>query len=264
MTDFNVENLLRRSGSNVPLGPNSVNTSNLVDGSVTNSKLANLPGPSQLLGSSSASSNPTNITLGNGLTMNGNVLSVTGGGTTQKAGTSQFGVVEFAASGDLVDASGPTANSGIAVIKPGAITYAKLQPLSQPALLGSATAGGNASEVTLQPVFSLNNNSLALTPTFNIPGPQRTNGTSFSLNRNAYVSYVVKNVPYTQSIDFSLSSNGTVISEYSLGLPSSGGTSTETFTVQGFVPAGATILLTLVTDGVNQTSAVTSSEEVLF
>ncbi|ADO00469.1 tail fiber protein [Wiseana iridescent virus] len=100
---------------------------------ITNAKLANLSAVSQLKGSSSASSTATDITLGSGLTMTSSTLSVDST-TIQKAGATQFGVVEFDPTGDL---AATAANSGIGVIKPLAITNPKVNPGGASTLKGT-------------------------------------------------------------------------------------------------------------------------------
>ncbi|CCV01852.1 hypothetical protein IIV22A_008L [Invertebrate iridescent virus 22] len=129
--------------------------------SVTNAKLANLSAVSQLKGSSSTDSTATDISLGSGLSMSGTTLSVNAT-TLQKAGTTQFGVVEFDPSGDL---SATSSNSGIGVVKPLAITNAKLANLSAVSQLkGSSSTSSAATDITLGPSLTISGTTLAVNP----------------------------------------------------------------------------------------------------
>ncbi|ADO00411.1 tail fiber protein [Wiseana iridescent virus] len=129
---------------------------------ITNAKLANLSAVSQLKGSSSASSAATDITLGSGLTMTSSTLSVDST-TLNKAGASQFGVVEFDPTGDL---AATTANSGIGVVKPLAITNAKLANLSAVSQLkGSSSASSAATDITLGSGLTMTSNALSVDTT---------------------------------------------------------------------------------------------------
>ncbi|CCV01800.1 hypothetical protein IIV22_123L [Invertebrate iridescent virus 22] len=124
---------------------------------ITNSKLANLSGTSQLKGSSSTSSTATDISLGSGLSMSGTTLSVDQT-TLQKAGTTQFGVVEFDPSGDL---SATSTNSGIGVVKPLAITNSKLANLSGTSQLkGSSSTSSAATDISLGAGLIISGNNL--------------------------------------------------------------------------------------------------------
>ncbi|GHV50329.1 hypothetical protein AGMMS49579_03730 [Spirochaetia bacterium] len=130
----------------------------LNNNSVTNNMLANLPNPSMLKGSSSSSNSATDISLGQGLTMNGSTLTLDTN-NIQKAGNSQFGLVEFnTTTGDLADSG---TNSGIAVIKPGAITNAKLTNMSGTSMLkGSNSTSTNVTDLSLGQGLSITNNTL--------------------------------------------------------------------------------------------------------
>ncbi|CCV02202.1 hypothetical protein IIV30_007L [Invertebrate iridescent virus 30] len=129
--------------------------------SITNAKLANLSAVSQLKGSSSTASTATDISLGSGLSMSGTTLSVNAT-TLQKAGTTQFGVVEFDPSGDL---NASSSNSGIGVVKPLAITNAKLANLSAVSQLkGSSSTSSAATDITLGPSLTISGTTLAVNP----------------------------------------------------------------------------------------------------
>ncbi|CCV01987.1 hypothetical protein IIV22A_143R [Invertebrate iridescent virus 22] len=124
---------------------------------ITNTKLANLSGTSQLKGSSSTSSTATDISLGSGLSISGNTLSIDQT-TLQKAGTTQFGVVEFDPSGDL---SATSSNSGIGVVKPLAITNAKLANLSAVSQLkGSSSISTAVTDISLGAGLIISGNNL--------------------------------------------------------------------------------------------------------
>jgi hypothetical protein len=96
-----------------------------------------LSGTSQLKGSSSASSAATDITLGTGLSMTASTLSVDAS-LIQKAGNTQFGVVEFDPTGDLTQIG---ANSGIGVIKNAGVTNIKVSPGANSTLKGTNGVG---------------------------------------------------------------------------------------------------------------------------
>ncbi|CCV01972.1 hypothetical protein IIV22A_128L [Invertebrate iridescent virus 22] len=120
--------------------------------SITNSKLANLSAVSQLKGSSSTSSTATDISVGAGLVVSGSTLAMDTS-TMSKAGNAQFGVVEFDPSGDLVQTS---SNSGIGVVKPLAITNAKLANMSAVSQLkGSSSTSSTVTDITIGPSMSI-------------------------------------------------------------------------------------------------------------
>jgi arginase family enzyme len=125
---------------------------------ITNSKLANLSGMSQLKGSSSASIAATDIILGTGLNIVSNVLNIDTT-TLNKAGTTQFGIVEFDSTiGDLTASS---ANSGIGLVKPFAITNAKLANLSgMSQLKGSSSISTAATDIIIGSGLSMSGNNL--------------------------------------------------------------------------------------------------------
>jgi hypothetical protein len=125
---------------------------------ITNSKLANLSGTSQLKGSSSASTAATDIILGTGVNIVSNVLNIDTT-TLNKAGTTQFGVVEFdSIIGDLTASS---VNSGIGLVKPFAITNAKLANLSGVGQLkGSSSISTAATDIILGSGLSISGNNL--------------------------------------------------------------------------------------------------------
>jgi Repeat of unknown function (DUF5907) len=127
------------------------------NGAITNAKLANLSAVSQLKGSSSASQSATDISLGAGLSMTGSTLNVDSS-TLNKAGETQFGVVEFDPSGDLI---ATVANSGIGLVKPLAITNAKLANLSAVSQLkGSSSASQSATDISLGAGLSMTGSTL--------------------------------------------------------------------------------------------------------
>ena len=107
---------------------------------ITNAKIS--PGANSTL-KGTASGAVSDITLGTNLTMTGTTLNVSVP-VIQNAGNAQFGVVEFDSSGDLTQTS---ANSGIALVKPLAITNAKINPGANSTLKG--TASGTVNDITL-------------------------------------------------------------------------------------------------------------------
>jgi hypothetical protein len=66
-----------------------------------------------------------------------------------KAGQSRFGVIEFSPTGDLTDLGGPSANSGIAVVKPASIGVAKLNLSGASRVFGSNNTNNNVTELTM-------------------------------------------------------------------------------------------------------------------
>ncbi|AHL67577.1 hypothetical protein DH26_gp084 [Chloriridovirus anopheles1] len=131
-------------------------------GAITNTKLAALGATSQLKGSSSASTAATDISLGTGLSMSGSTLGVDQT-TLNKAGNAQFGVVEFDTSGDLTETS---PNSGIGLVKSGAITNTKLAALGATSQLkGSSSASTAATDISLGTGLSMSGSVLNATTT---------------------------------------------------------------------------------------------------
>jgi hypothetical protein len=108
---------------------------------ITNAKIN--PGANSTL-KGTASGAVSDITLGANLSMTGTTLNVSVP-VIQNAGNAQFGVVEFDSSGDLTQTS---ANSGIALVKPLAITNAKLTPGATATLKGTSQSG-TMSDITL-------------------------------------------------------------------------------------------------------------------
>jgi hypothetical protein len=118
---------------------------------ITNLKIN--PGTNSTL-KGTASGTVNDIALGSGLSMTGTTLNVSVP-TTQNAGNAQFGVVEFDSSGDLTQTS---LNSGIALVKPLAITNAKINPGANSTLKG--TASGAVSDITLGANLSMTGTTL--------------------------------------------------------------------------------------------------------
>ena len=179
---------------------------------ITNAKLANLSGTSELKGSSSTSAAATDISLGSGLTMTSSTLNVV------NAGTTQFGVVEFDPTGDLNQTG---ANSGIAVVKPLAITNAKLANLSGTSeLKGSSSTSAAATDITLGTNISMTGTTLnvsiartinsVVTRTFTT-GTGAT-GFQISSTQGAMVFYTVT---VQASATIGSNSNGTIFLEVS-------------------------------------------------
>jgi hypothetical protein len=182
---------------------------------VTNAKLANLSGTSKLKGSSSTSSAATDISLGTGLSMSGTTLSVSGIAIVP-AGNTQFGVVEFDPSGDLTQTA---ANSGIAVVKAGAITNTKLANLSGTSeLKGSSSTSAAATDILLDPSLSMSGTTLSVTPkvvnytTRLLTTVTGANGFQPSATLPATVYYSIQ---ITTQIGVGGSSSGTVFLEVS-------------------------------------------------
>jgi hypothetical protein len=135
----------------------AITTGKLADNAITNSKMANMSGVSQLKGSGSGGANAADISLGTGLNMSGTTLSVDST-TLNKAGNAQFGVVQFDPTGDLTQTS---ANSGIGLVKSGAITNAKLAVLGGTSQLkGSSSASTAATDITLGTGLSMSGSVL--------------------------------------------------------------------------------------------------------
>jgi hypothetical protein len=114
---------------------------------ITNPKVN--PGGASTLKGTNSLTNVDDIILGSGLSLTagaGPTLSVNTT-TLNKAGAAQFGVVEFDPSGDL---NATSLNSGIGVVKPLAITNAKMAnmfAISQ--LKGSGSGGTTTTDITL-------------------------------------------------------------------------------------------------------------------
>src|SRR5574343_151378 len=124
---------------------------------ITNTKLANMTGLSQLKGSNGLSTQVTDILLGTGLSISGSTLNATGV-LAPNAGNTQFGLVEFDSSGDLTQTS---ANSGIAVIGASKVTNAKINPGTNSTLKG--TASGVVNDIALGTNLSMTGTTLNAT-----------------------------------------------------------------------------------------------------
>ncbi|CCV02323.1 hypothetical protein IIV30_128L [Invertebrate iridescent virus 30] len=134
---------------------------------ITNAKLANLSAVSQLKGSSSTSSAATDISVGTGLVVSGSTLAMDTS-TMSKAGNAQFGVVEFDSSGDLVQTS---ADSGIGVVKPLAITNPKLANMSgNSQLKGSSSTSSATTDITLGSSMSMSSTGVLSSQVSNFNG----------------------------------------------------------------------------------------------
>jgi hypothetical protein len=109
-------------------------------------KIQQVAGAKKILGSQTATTNVSEIGLGAGLDMVGSNI-VLDPANAQKAGTTQFGVIEFDPTGDLVQTA---ANSGIGQIGTNKVLYAKMQQVvGAKKILGSQTATTNVSEIGL-------------------------------------------------------------------------------------------------------------------
>ena len=153
--------LVPSSITSAQLGPNSVTSSAIAAGAVGNSQIANgsvtaqkivLGGPSELFGSNSTSSAGQNITLDPvSLAMSPTGVLSALATPVGPATTSVLGTVKLA--GDL-GGTGTVATAPI--ITNNAVTYAKMQQVSQAALLGNSVAGaGNVAEIVPGPGLSL-------------------------------------------------------------------------------------------------------------
>jgi len=119
---------------------------------VTNSKIN--PGATSTLKGTNGSTVVSDIALGSGLSMPASTLQIDMT-AVQKAGSAQFGVVEFDSSGDL-DAT--SANSGIALVGSNKITYSKIQQAAPSTIMGTPsnnTNPGNFGALTLGSSMSL-------------------------------------------------------------------------------------------------------------
>src|SRR5574343_297340 len=138
---------------------------------ITNTKLANMTGLSQLKGSNGLSTQVTDILLGTGLSISGSTLNATGV-LAPNAGNTQFGLVEFDSSGDLTQTS---ANSGIAVIGASKVTNTKINPGTNSTLKG--TASGVVNDIALGTNLSMTGTTLNAT----IPSIPNAGNTQFGL-----------------------------------------------------------------------------------
>ncbi|QMS79324.1 hypothetical protein IIV6-T1_438 [Invertebrate iridescent virus 6] len=135
-------------------------------GAITLAKMANLSGNSQIIGSSSTASTPTNLTLGSGLQISGTVLSVNSATLTVPPATATtIGGIEML--GDLTGsvATAPT-------VAAGAITLAKMANLSgNSQIIGSSSTASTPTNLTLGSGLQisgtiLNVNTTSLSSTF--------------------------------------------------------------------------------------------------
>ncbi len=135
-------------------------------GAITLAKMANLSGNSQIIGSSSTTSTPTNLTLGSGLQISGTVLSVNSATLAVPPATATtIGGIEML--GDLTGsvATAPT-------VAAGAITLAKMANLSgNSQIIGSSSTTSTPTNLTLGSglqisgtVLSVNSATLTVPP----------------------------------------------------------------------------------------------------
>jgi hypothetical protein len=146
----------------------AVTTAKIADVNVTNPKIN--PGGASTLKGTNSLTNVDDIILGSGLSLTagaGPTLSVNVA-TIQKAGATQFGVVEFDPSGDL-NATG--ANSGIGVVKPLAITNPKVNPGGASTLKGTNSLT-NVDDIILGSGLSL---TAGAGPTLSVTGIKTKN-----------------------------------------------------------------------------------------
>lgn len=155
------------------LAPDSITSSQLASDSVGTSELAPLPAPSELLGSSSTSSNATNITLGTGLSMSGSVLSVNASTAIPPATSSSLGTIQLAgaltgsatAPSLATDSVGATqiaaASVGATELGANVVGNSQLAALSGPSqLIGSESGSSAATNIVLGSGLTMTGNTL--------------------------------------------------------------------------------------------------------
>jgi hypothetical protein len=149
------------SGDLVETAPNS-GIGVVKNAAITNPKVN--PGGASTLKGTNSLTNVDDIVLGSGLSLTAGVgptLSVDSA-TLPKAGATQFGVVEFSGSGDLVETA---PNSGIGVVKPLAVTNSKLANLSGVSQLkGSSSVSSAATDITLGSGLAILGTTISVDP----------------------------------------------------------------------------------------------------
>ena len=113
------------AGDLVDNGTNS-GIANVKAKAITNAKIADMTTTKKIKGSNNTSVVVMDLGVGSGLDITGTDL-VLNPASAQKAGNTQFGVVEFNSAGDLVDNG---TNSGVANVKAKAITNAKIADMN--------------------------------------------------------------------------------------------------------------------------------------
>ena len=149
-------------------------------GAITLSKMANLGGTSQIIGSSSTTTTPVDLTLGSGLQISGTVLSITA------ATASTLGGIEML--GDLTGsvATAPT-------VAAGAITLAKMANLAATSqLIGSSSTTTSPADITLGTTLQMSGTTLSvntttLQSTFMILEPSAVSGNIAQFNASGQV-----------------------------------------------------------------------------
>jgi hypothetical protein len=129
---------------------------------VSYAKIQQVSGAKKLLGSETATTDVSEIGLGQGLDISSGNLILDTTTNPVKAGLTQFGLVEFDPTGDLVPTS---ANSGIGLIGTNKVSYAKMQQVAgAKKILGSQTAVANVSEIGLGLGLDMVGSNIVLDP----------------------------------------------------------------------------------------------------
>jgi hypothetical protein len=160
-----------------------------------------------------------------------------------KAGQARFGVVEFSPTGDLADLGGPSANSGIAVVKPASIGVAKLNLSGTSRVFGSNNTSNNVTELTMGSGIEITSSGVLQA---NLSGGVITNTLISNTNNiSSNVAGTVANLtilPGTISQVVGLNAGGVLVQAAGSSLPLSNNLTSNANVISSNVAGNASVL----------------------
>lgn len=218
-------------------------TFSIDSGAVTYAKMQNISAPSLLLGRGSASGgSPQEITIGTGLAMSGTTLSATGTNTPSlivNGSTVAGGNIKD--STDLSFTIQSTTNVA-GSINAGAVTFNKIQNISQNQILGRYSSGsGEVQGITLGPAFNALSGTLGITNSDKGDITTSSNGTSWVIDSAAVTYGKIQDTTSTNVVlGFGAGASPGDVKELSVGT----GLITTPTAIQLNVEAGTNVVLT--------------------